>query len=363
MAIEIKFAKYKFKLPNYRFGWVLIIAIVLISVKLTSSVSAATFIGDVNGDGKVDIVDIGIVIDNYARIPIQKPAADINNDNKVDIIDIGLVIDNYGKSGNATPNPTSTGSVGVPCSSLTGIERKFPCSPLVVGTMPEAVSSGTDKWDTFANILYPGLSNGNGINERFSAVPNPAGPGVVIRNQNYLPDTENHTTVGTGRSLPKGATECSAFRWLWKDSAEFTPKGWSLIWQQQQTGSPIVAVSVDQATNNWFFKTRNGADSGLDITLAPVNFGKWAYFVVCTHIDDAPNGWTKIWFKHDGWPDVSGRAFYERSGHDTFQGETGHNTIGIYAGGDTPAVSYYGYFDRYGRALTPERAVQIAGNH
>ncbi len=53
--------------------------------------------GDANGDGKVDIIDIGIVIDNYGASPILNLKADINNDAHVDIIDIGIIIDNYGK--------------------------------------------------------------------------------------------------------------------------------------------------------------------------------------------------------------------------------------------------------------------------
>ncbi len=53
--------------------------------------------GDVNSDGKVDIVDIGIIIDNYGKSPIPNPKADINKDSKVDIVDIGIAIDNYGK--------------------------------------------------------------------------------------------------------------------------------------------------------------------------------------------------------------------------------------------------------------------------
>ncbi len=53
--------------------------------------------GDVNADGKVDIVDIGILIDNYGKSPIPNPKADINRDGNVDIVDIGIIIDNYGK--------------------------------------------------------------------------------------------------------------------------------------------------------------------------------------------------------------------------------------------------------------------------
>jgi hypothetical protein len=53
--------------------------------------------GDVNGDGSVDIIDIGILIDNYGKVPIVNSKADINGDGSVDIIDLGILIDNYGK--------------------------------------------------------------------------------------------------------------------------------------------------------------------------------------------------------------------------------------------------------------------------
>lgn len=53
--------------------------------------------GDVNEDGRVDIVDIGIIIDNYGRSPIPNSKADVNRDGRVDIVDIGICIDNYGR--------------------------------------------------------------------------------------------------------------------------------------------------------------------------------------------------------------------------------------------------------------------------
>jgi hypothetical protein len=71
----------------------------------------AVLVGDINRDGKVDIVDIGIVIDNYSRTGCNNPA-DANSDCKVDIIDIGLTIDNYGRSDNSpTSPPIGGGSV------------------------------------------------------------------------------------------------------------------------------------------------------------------------------------------------------------------------------------------------------------
>jgi hypothetical protein len=53
--------------------------------------------GDINGDNKVNIVDIGIVIDNYGKNPIPNPKTDLNKDGKIDIVDIGIIVDNYNK--------------------------------------------------------------------------------------------------------------------------------------------------------------------------------------------------------------------------------------------------------------------------
>ncbi len=51
--------------------------------------------GDINQDGLVNIIDIGIVIDNYDLKPPTNPRADINQDGNVNIIDIGITVDNY----------------------------------------------------------------------------------------------------------------------------------------------------------------------------------------------------------------------------------------------------------------------------
>ncbi|MDP3994614.1 MAG: dockerin type I domain-containing protein [bacterium] len=54
--------------------------------------------GDVNGDGAVNVIDIGILIDNYGSPPPPAyPRADQNGDKVVNVIDIGMVIDNYGR--------------------------------------------------------------------------------------------------------------------------------------------------------------------------------------------------------------------------------------------------------------------------
>ncbi len=53
--------------------------------------------GDINRDGHVTIVDVGILVDNYNLSPIPDPRADINGDGQVSIVDVGILVDNYGR--------------------------------------------------------------------------------------------------------------------------------------------------------------------------------------------------------------------------------------------------------------------------
>lgn len=123
----------KFDLQNLTKKIICIFSIaMLLNIALISTVKAAV-IGDINSDGKVDIVDIGIVIDNYGRSPIPNPKTDLNSDSKVNIVDIGIVIDNYGKVSNPTPTPSRTGTPG---------------------TTPPP---GTNKWGTFPNCVPPAM--------------------------------------------------------------------------------------------------------------------------------------------------------------------------------------------------------------
>jgi hypothetical protein len=57
--------------------------------------------GDVNGDGTVDMADVSLLIDafmTYPEHPLWNPDADLNQDNSVDMVDISIVIENFGKT-------------------------------------------------------------------------------------------------------------------------------------------------------------------------------------------------------------------------------------------------------------------------
>lgn len=57
-------------------------------------------LGDVNGDGKVDMKDVGIVAKAFGATPSNPrwdPASDLDGDGKIDMKDIAIVAANFGK--------------------------------------------------------------------------------------------------------------------------------------------------------------------------------------------------------------------------------------------------------------------------
>lgn len=55
--------------------------------------SGSPITGDINGDGKVNIIDVSRIIDKWGAI--TKPPEDLNQDGRVDIQDISIIIDNW----------------------------------------------------------------------------------------------------------------------------------------------------------------------------------------------------------------------------------------------------------------------------
>jgi hypothetical protein len=57
-------------------------------------------LGDVNGDGTVDMADVSLVVDafmTYPGHPLWNPDADFNRDDSVDMVDISIVVENFNK--------------------------------------------------------------------------------------------------------------------------------------------------------------------------------------------------------------------------------------------------------------------------
>lgn len=184
----------------------------------------------------------------------------------------------------------------------------------------------------------------------------PDGDGFALRNENRSAGSgDGHTTMTTGRDLAKGSLSYCAFDWLYK-SGEFEQTARNLIWQIQMVDSPAAAISTEQKTDEWSLVTRNGSTTTRN-PFAKIAWGRWAYFVVGVHLSD--KGLVELWFAHDDWPDISKAPLIRRPGINTWQGKTGHQTLGMYAKHGRAGV-YVGYGRHFGRAGTPQRAVELA---
>jgi hypothetical protein len=53
--------------------------------------------GDANMDGRVNLSDLGVLIDNFGK-PGVWANGDFNNDGRVDLSDLGVLINNFGQS-------------------------------------------------------------------------------------------------------------------------------------------------------------------------------------------------------------------------------------------------------------------------
>ena len=191
----------------------------------------------------------------------------------------------------------------------------------------------------------------------FEGVPDPLGSGrTVIRNVNRSGQSDGHTTLGTGRSLEKGSTSYVAFDWLYQKPEDLQQTARNLVAQLQMDGSPIWAISTKDG--EWQIVDRVGGKD-TRTTLGPVPWGRWAYFVVGTRLADS-DGFVNASWAVDDWPDLAQdeRAFVHVG--DTWQGRTGHHTLGQYSA-HSGEGAYTGYFSRFGRDATPEKAIDLAG--
>jgi hypothetical protein len=82
-----------------RIGVAMLAILVFLSL-VAMSRPVFAIVGDVNGDGIVNMVDVSLVIDafmSYPGHPKWNPSADLNNDLNVNMLDLAIVLSNFGQ--------------------------------------------------------------------------------------------------------------------------------------------------------------------------------------------------------------------------------------------------------------------------
>ena len=63
-----------------------------------ASLRAAAFPGDLNGDGRVDLADLGILLADFGCTPPATCPGDIDGDGDTDLADLGILLSNFGNT-------------------------------------------------------------------------------------------------------------------------------------------------------------------------------------------------------------------------------------------------------------------------
>ena len=69
--------------------------------------------GDANGDGRVDVNDLTIVLTNFGQTGDNWNEGDFNGDGRVDVNDLTIVLSHFGQTA-AAPGPASPSAVPEP---------------------------------------------------------------------------------------------------------------------------------------------------------------------------------------------------------------------------------------------------------
>jgi hypothetical protein len=103
-------------------------------------------IGDLNGDGVVNILDVSLIIQNFKRRMNYDEGADINNDGTVNILDMVLLGRNWGDGGTVVFNPLGNRPAG-----YTNVETDYGFSAAIPASYGDSSFGDGSGWYTVFN--------------------------------------------------------------------------------------------------------------------------------------------------------------------------------------------------------------------
>jgi beta-glucanase (GH16 family) len=139
--------------------------------QLASGSTVTPMSGDANGDGKVDVGDLGVVGTNYGMTSGATWAmGDFNADGKVDVADMGVLATNYGKTGGPiTGLSTMTGAAATPLVASTMQVAATPQATVASPTFASSATAASNSASTTVSMAAsPTVSK---VDSAFSNVP------------------------------------------------------------------------------------------------------------------------------------------------------------------------------------------------
>ncbi len=106
---------------------------------------------DINGDGKVTLTDLSILLSGYGKTTAQ---GDLNGDGTVNLSDLSILLSNFGKTIDLTPTPPPPAGGGLACGSASAGGATVPVSS--TGQFSSALASAKAGDTIVVTGSYPG---------------------------------------------------------------------------------------------------------------------------------------------------------------------------------------------------------------
>jgi hypothetical protein len=200
--------------------------------------AATAIIGDINGDGTVNVSDLSLLLANWSK---TTAADDLNKDGMVNIFDLSLLLSHWGQTATPTPTPTPAPT---PAGNIVSVSTAAALQTALSNAKPGDVIT-----------LAAGTYSGN-----FTATANgtATSPITLTGSRNAILDGGALTS---GYTLHLGSTDSTATVSYWKFTG-FTVTGAQkgIVWDNVQH-SVISGVLVQQIGEEGIHLRDNSSDN------------------------------------------------------------------------------------------------------
>ena len=221
---------------------VMVLLVVIGGYLVVRASEAAAVVGDLNGDGIVNVFDLSILLSKWNT---ADATADLNHDGTVNIFDLSALLSHWGQTGSTpTPTPTPT-NTPTPTSTATATPSALSVQTCVQPSIMNGQTLGGDA-ATLYGLTFPGATCTGRVLYLDGNVPpdfNDAGQTVGSSGVVMYPWSEN-TTAGGGLARvscqlgDQFAASCTGFPRATAESKAIRLAATSAVSDSRSDGTP-----------------------------------------------------------------------------------------------------------------------------